>query len=61
MKLSFLILPVMILIACIMLLAAMDKMSMPGGDWGQMDAWLILLIPSLIGIILGVGYLFRRR
>lgn len=61
MKLTTLILPFMFLIACIIALLFMDKFSIIGGDWVTIRDWLLILVPSLIGLIIGIYYLFKWR
>jgi len=60
MKTTSLIFPVMFLIACIFALIIMGKQNTPGGDWETINDWLIILIPSLLGVIIGIFYLFKR-
>jgi hypothetical protein len=61
MKITTILLPVMFLVSCIIALILMTQFSVTGGDWDTINGWLILLIPSLIGIIVGLYILFSRR
>jgi len=61
MKIMSILLPVMFLVACIVSLILMTQYSVTGGDWDTINGWLILLIPSLLGIIIGLYILFNRR
>ena len=61
MKITTILLPVMFLVSCIIALILMTQFSVTGGDWDTINGWLILLIPSLIGIVVGLYILFSRR
>lgn len=61
MKITTLLLPFLFLASCIFVLILMSQYSFVGGDWDTINNWMILLIPSLIGLILGLYVLFKRR
>lgn len=61
MKITTLILPIMFLLACILALILMNQYSIIGGDWVTIRDWMLILIPSLFGIIFGLYYLLNRR
>ena len=61
MKFTTLILPIMFLLACVLVLILMNRYSIVGGDWVTIRDWMLILIPSLFGIIFGVYYLLSRR
>lgn len=61
MKITSILLPVMFLMACLFTLIMMSQYSITGGDWDTINEWLIILIPSLIGLIIGLYVLFNRR
>jgi len=61
MKITSIVLPITFLVTCLFLLIFLNRYAIGGGDWVTIRDWLIILIPSLFGIILGLYYLFNRR